>query len=440
MRNLVLSAAIAVSVGAVATSAWAEIEERRVALVFGNQSYQYAGELSQTLHDADEMAAALQSVGFDVMLVHDADRRQMQQSLNQFRREIRDADVALVYYSGHGMEVDGENYLAPVSARLGDRRTLEAEFMPLSDVMDTVESGGAAFNMVILDACRNNPFADQMEATRSAASVLPGLAPVQAPLGTVVAYATAPGTYAWEGGADYDNSLFTEALVATIPQEGLELAHVFRETRRLVVEMSQGEQVPWEHSAMIGEFYFHPAGAQLVASNEGAVIDVVEETSPFTQSTLFGRPAGNDNAPASGTDPVTPVGLTSISPESLQVMLQDLGLNSSLEIDEDGATLVLDNTGSIPGAGVGVWFFDCQGSECGSFELWTYFESERPVDLRVINRWNSEQRWSIASVEDEVYPVLTLDVNVDGGVSADNIADLVQRFGEQARQFQQTVL
>ena len=439
MRSLAISTAFALTVGAAASSAaWAEIDERRVALVFGNQDYTYAGMLSQTRHDADEMAAALQSVGFDVMLVHDADRREMQQSLNQFRREIRDADVALVYYSGHGMEVDGVNYLAPISARLGDRRTLEEEFISLDSVMESVESGGAAFNMVILDACRNNPFIEQLETTRSTSTANPGLAPVQAPLGTVVAYATAPGTYAWEGGNDYDNSLFTEALVSQITVEGQELAQVFRETRRLVVEMSAGEQIPWEHSAMIGEFYFHPSGEQLVASNGGQVIDAVQESGPFVQSSIFGG-SSNDNAPVQ-QQPVTPSALSSISAEGMQTLLQDMGIASSVDQDEEGPILVVDGSGGIPGAGVGVWFFDCQGSECGSFQIWTYFESQRPVDLRLINRWNSEQRWAIASVEDELYPVLALDVNVDGGVSRDNIADLVLLFSEQAQQFQDFVL
>lgn len=438
MRNLVLGTALAVSFGTFATSAWAEIEQRRVALVIGNQAYSYAGELTQTLHDANEMAAALQSVGFDVMLVHDADHREMQQSLNQFRREIRDADVALVYYSGHGMEVDGVNYLAPVSARLGDRRTLDAEFVSLDEVMATVEEGGADFNMIILDACRNNPFVEQVEATRSGAQAGPGLAPVQAPLGMVVAYATSPGTYAWEGGPDYDNSLFTEALVAQINVEGQEIAQVLRETRRQVVEMSAGEQVPWEHSAMIGEFYFRPAGQELIAANEGQIIDAVEESSPFAQSSIFGR-SGNDNQPVE--TPVQPTGqLTAITPEAMQSLLQGVGIGSTIEQDDEGPVLVVDNTGSIPGTGVGVWFFDCEAGSCGSFQIWTYFESQQPVDLRVINRWNSEQRWSIAAVEDERFSVLTLDVNVDGGVSSDNLADLVQMFGEQARQFQQYVL
>jgi hypothetical protein len=439
MRKLVLSTALAVSFGAVATSAWAEIDQRRVALVFGNQDYQYAGELSQTRHDANEMAAALQSVGFDVMLVHDADRREMQQALNQFRREIRDADVALVYYSGHGLEVDGVNYLAPVSARLGDRRTLDAEFLSLDEVMTTVQSGGADFNMIILDACRNNPFIEQVEATRSGATAGPGLAPVQAPLGMVVAYATAPGTYAWEGGPQYDNSLFTEALVSQITVEGLELAQVLRETRRLVVEMSNGEQVPWEHSAMIGEFYFRPAGEQLIAANQGQIIDAVQETTPFAQSSIFGR-AGNDNQPQQTATVQPGTRLTSISPQGMQSLLQSLGINSTVEYDDEGPVLVVDNGSSIPGTGVGVWFFDCRGDECGSLQIWTYFESQRPVDLRVINRWNSEQRWSIASVEDERFSVLTLDVNVDGGVTTDNLADMVHVFTEQARMFQQYVL
>ncbi|MEZ5670004.1 MAG: caspase family protein [Alphaproteobacteria bacterium] len=438
MRNIVLGSALALAVGTVATSAFAEIDQRRVALVFGNQSYRYAGELSQTLHDADEMARTLQSVGFDVMLVQDADKREMQQALNQFRREIRGADVALVYYSGHGMEFDGENYLAPISARLGDRRTVDQEFLPLSDVMETVESGGAAFNMVLLDACRNNPFLDQMETTRSAVPPSPGLAPVMAPVGTLVAYATSPGTYAWEGGEDHDNSLFTEALMLHMTEPGVELAQTLRETRRTVMEWSDGEQVPWEHSAMIGEFFFMPAGEQLVAANEGTVIDAVEEAGVFTQSSLFGARDGQQTEPQTQARPSGV--MTSVTPEAMQALLADLGLTSSIEASDDGVELVVDNTGFIPGDGVGIWFFDCDGQQCGSIQIWSLYESQRPLDLRQVNRWNTEQRWSIASVEEDRYAVLTLDVNLIGGVTAENIADLVQLFGSQSEEFRGYVL
>lgn len=440
MRNLVLSAALAVTFGAVASQALAAVDERRVALVFGNQAYRYAGELSQTVHDANEMARVLTDVGFDVMLVLDADRRGMQQALNQFRRETRDADVALVYYSGHGMEFDGENYLAPVSARLGDRRTVDAEFISLSEVMDTVENGGAAFNMVILDACRNNPFAEQAGTTRSGATASPGLAPVEAPLGMVVAYATSPGNYSWEGGDGFDNSYFTEALVQNIEREGLELSQVLRETRRMVVEWTDGEQVPWEHSAMIGEFYFRPAGEAFV--DQGQTIDPVDQGSTaFNQSSIFGRPGNDNGAPAQ--QPETQVDpsatLSGVSPESLQAILAGLGLESAVETDEDGQILVVDGGAMIPGDDVVVWFYDCDGAECGSVQIWTYFEAARPVDLRLINRWNSEQRWSIASVEDERYSILALDINITGA-TAENIADLLQTFGEQAAQFRDFVV
>jgi len=211
---------------------------------------------------------------------------------------------------------------------------------------------------------------------------------------------------------------------------------VLRETRRMVVEWTGGEQVPWEHSAMIGEFYFRPAGA--VFADQGQTIDPVEESTPFTQSSLFGRP-GNDNQPEQQPQVDPTATMASVSPEGLQAILASLGNNSTIEMEEAGPTLVVDGGGILPAEGAVVWFYDCQGGECGSFEIWTYYESPRPVDLRMINRWNSEQRWSIASVEDERYSILTLDVNVMGA-TPENIADLLQTFGEQAAQFRDYVV
>ncbi len=453
MRLRTLTASLMMLVG-MSAAAHAEIDQTRVALVIGNQDYRYAGELSQTRHDASEFGATLARLGFEVTLLHDADRREMEQALNDFRRDLRDADVALVYYSGHGLEVDGVNYLAPVSARLGDHRSLEQEFIALDEVMDIVEGGGAAFNMVFLDACRNNPFVDQLPASRSA-DAAPGLAPISAPVGTVVGYATAPGTLAWEGGgAGLDNSMYTEALMNWMETPGMEIAQLLRHARADVMEWTGGEQVPWEHSAMIGEFFFAPEGVvfdpandDLIASNEG----------DSQQSSLFGTggtssqgQAGNDqNQPQpqpqdqAGNDQNQPVGgvVGTITPNAVISLLSQMGMSANLDRDEEGPILVVNTGGNIPGAETGVWFYDCDGSDnCGSFQIWTFFDTNRPVDLRVINRWNAENRWAIASIEEGQYPVLLLDINVAGGVSNENIADLLYTFTEQVSQFQTYIM
>ncbi len=228
--------------------------ETRLALVIGNSGYQ-TNALANPKNDATLIAATLTSVGFDVIKLLDADQALMKRSILDFGRRLRASDsVGLFYYAGHGVQVDGENYLIPVGADIHDQEEVALSGVSMTDLMKTMERAGSRLNIAILDACRDNPFASS---TRSGAR---GLAPVTAPTGTIISYATAPGQVALDGTGD--NSPYSTALAEAIPTEGAPLEEVFRSTRRKVLKLTGGKQVPWEHSSLTGDFYFKPKIAE----------------------------------------------------------------------------------------------------------------------------------------------------------------------------------
>ena len=228
--------------------------ETRIALVIGNSSYA-VNRLPNPLHDADLIARTLRAVSFDVTLLIDADQTAMKRAMLEFSRQLRSSDsVGLFYYAGHGVQVDGENFLIPVGADIKSLEEVAINSVNLSEIMKTMERAEGRLNIAILDACRDNPFASR---TRSGAR---GLAPVTAPSGTLIAYATAPGQVALDG--DGSNSPYTAALAEAIPTPGIPLEDVFRRARRKVLEVTGGRQTPWEHSSLTGEFYFKPKGAE----------------------------------------------------------------------------------------------------------------------------------------------------------------------------------
>lgn len=222
--------------------------ETRSALVIGNSGYAVR-PLTNPKRDAALISDTLKSVGFDVTTVIDGTQAEMKSAVLEFGRKLSQPDsVAVFYYAGHGVQVDGENYLVPVGADIRDLEEVALNGVNLSEVLKTMERANSGLNLAILDACRDNPFASR---TRSGAS---GLAEVSAPAGTMIAYATAPGRVALDGTGD--NSPYTAALAEAIPAEGAALEEVFRRARRKVLEVTKGRQTPWEHSSLTGEFYF----------------------------------------------------------------------------------------------------------------------------------------------------------------------------------------
>ncbi len=257
--------AIAICLGGVlAAAALAQpaAAEKRVALVIGNAGYTHAGRLANPANDAADMAAALKRVGIEVILGIDLDRRGFDAKLREFSRAIADADAGILYYAGHGLQVGLRNYLVPTDAQLQGERDLEFETVALDFIMRQMEIGREGkTNIVFLDACRDNPLARNLAramGTRSV-GVGRGLAEVQAGVGTFVAYATKPGEVALDG--DGRNSPFTAARAKAVKTPGKNLTALMVDVRKEVLAATRNRQVPWDHSALTGDFYFDLASA-----------------------------------------------------------------------------------------------------------------------------------------------------------------------------------
>ena len=225
--------------------------ETRLALVIGNSGYVHTPPLANPAHDAELMAATLASVGFEVTKLIDADQSTMKQALVEFGRKLRGSDaVGLFYYAGHGAQVRGENYLIPVDANITDEAEVPIAAVNVNEFLATMERAESRINIVILDACRNNPFiSNQRSATR-------GLARVEAPSGTYIAYATAPGQVAEDGSGG--DSPYTQALATAITTPGIPIEQVFKKARSVVQAETESKQTPWETSSITGDFFFVP--------------------------------------------------------------------------------------------------------------------------------------------------------------------------------------
>ena len=269
----------------------------RVALVVGNGTYAAIGALPNPGNDAGDMAAALGRLGFEVTTVRDADLAGMNEALRLFARSSAGADVAVVFYAGHGLEVDGVNYLVPVDAQLERDTDVEYEALALDRVLRATT--GAALRIVILDACRNNPLARSMQRTGAARSVSRGSFGEldENLLGdeTLVAYAAAAGTTAADG--DGRNSPYTTALLSYLEQP-LELSALFRRVRAQVLETTEGEQRPHEYGSLVGEHYLGGAsgpGTVTVADGLSATVLAQQET-VFWQSIVSSTNASDFEA------------------------------------------------------------------------------------------------------------------------------------------------
>ena len=263
-RTLALLAlALAWATAALAGPAQAE---KRLALVVGNAAYVHAAPLANPVNDAQDIAATLKEAGFEVIVGLDLDKRGFDLKVRDFARALGQADVAVLFYAGHGLQVGGRNFLVPVDAQLASERDLDFEAVPVDFVLKQMELGRETkTNIVFLDACRDNPLTRTLArsmGTRSAA-LGQGLAQLQAGVGTFIAYSTQPGNVAVDGATR--NSPFTAALTKAVREPGRTLTSVMVEVRRDVLAATAGKQVPWDHSALTGEFYFHPASAPAAA-------------------------------------------------------------------------------------------------------------------------------------------------------------------------------
>ncbi|WP_445778630.1 caspase family protein [Shewanella sp.] len=224
---------------------------KRVALVIGNAKYKFS-PLNNPVNDATDMAASLRSVGFDVIEVKDATLKQMREATRRFADRLEVSDVGLVYYSGHGIEVKGKNYLIPVNADIRREYEVVDQAFDASNLLRMMESLQSnvkkRVNILIVDACRNNDLPKSWRSTNS------GLARMDAPAGSFISFATAPGQVASDGQGR--NSPYTKHLLNALKQPNVPIEQVFKQVRRNVMDETGGEQVPWENSSLIGDFYF----------------------------------------------------------------------------------------------------------------------------------------------------------------------------------------
>ena len=223
---------------------------QRVALVIGNGSYAQAPSLANTLNDAADMGAALERLGFEVTSIENADVETLRRGLHEFKRAASVSDVAVVFYAGHGIEVDRRNFLVPVDARLQSDGDVEFETVSLELVSRAVE-GARELRLIILDACRDNPFAAAMQRAGATRSIGRGLARVEPSGDTLVAYAAKEGTVAADGAGR--NSPYTEALLAHLEEPGLEVGWMFREVRDAVLASTGGSQEPFVYGSLSGK-------------------------------------------------------------------------------------------------------------------------------------------------------------------------------------------
>ncbi|MEN6622896.1 MAG: caspase family protein [Smithella sp.] len=244
--------------------------EKRIALVIGNSSYS-SGPLKNPVNDATDMASALQKFGFKVYLKKNANLETMEEAIENFGNQLKKGGVGLFYYAGHGVQVNGANYLIPTGVKINKESDVRYKAVDAGRILDEMANANNGLNIVILDACRDNPFA------KSFRSASRGLAIVtNAPTGTFISYSTAAGQVARDGSGR--NSPYTTALLKFMQEPGIPISKVFMKVRQKL--RKDTGQVPWELSSLEGDFYFvHGSGND---TEKSKVIPVIENEPKFS--------------------------------------------------------------------------------------------------------------------------------------------------------------
>lgn len=229
-----------------------------IALVIGNNSYsEEHNRLIRAVKDAECVAEKMLRLGFKVSLETDSTVENFDRRLQEFEKDSKNYEVALFYYSGHGLEIEGQNYLTGVDTSFVDSTSAKHTSIPLTEVIDRMRSKSLKIKILILDACRNNPLPDR--------GINKGLAPVNAPRGTIIAFSTSPGESAMDYGGG-ENSIYTAAFLKHIEDANIPIEEFFKRVRTTVYTLSNGKQTSWEHTSLIGDFCFN-AGQMVHASN-----------------------------------------------------------------------------------------------------------------------------------------------------------------------------
>ena len=254
-------------------SVQAQPKESRVALVIGNGTYK-TSPLKNPVNDAKDMAIKLRGLGFVVIERSNLGIRQIGSTLREFRSKLAPGGVALVYYAGHGLQIKGENYLPAVDADIASEEDVPNQSLAIRQIMDVLSDAKTRLNLVFLDACRNNPY------SRSFRSAGEGLSRVTAPSGTLISFATRPGSVAADG--DGRNGLYTGALLQQMGNTGQPIEQVLKRVVTSVKTSSKNRQEPWMEGSIEGEFCFGDCSvsgsASTAVSNDRALWESVKDS------------------------------------------------------------------------------------------------------------------------------------------------------------------
>jgi hypothetical protein len=266
---------------------------KKVALVIGNAAYKEA-PLKNPVNDARAMAAKLRELGFRVIAQENATKAQMEKSVLDFGESLGAGAVGLFYYAGHGLQVNGRNFLVPVDATMRSEQSVRLETLDVDILLDQMDVAKSSVNLVVLDACRNNPFERRLRSTGS------GLAQINAPQGTLIAYATAPGKVAADG--EGANGVYTARLLQHMGAPGLAIEEVFKRVRVDVGRETDGAQTPWESSSLTGRFSFVEPSPAIPPSVAAAPRPDPQAPAPapapqIDREALFWRSIGDSNDP-----------------------------------------------------------------------------------------------------------------------------------------------
>ena len=239
--------------------------QSKMALVIGNADYKSAA-LRNSVNDAKDIAEVLKELGFDVTLKTNINHIEFENTIRDFTQKIQSGGITLFFYSGHGMQVNGLNYLIPVGENIYTENEIKYKSVATGFLLDKLQKSGSAVNIILLDACRDNPFSGFRSLSK-------GFVPVIAPSGTIISYSTAPGTMAFDG--DEKNSPYTESLLLNIKKEGFQIEDVFKEVRKSVIQKTSKRQTPWESSSLLEKFYFNKGTITqpIIVSKKKEVVD-----------------------------------------------------------------------------------------------------------------------------------------------------------------------
>ena len=229
-----------------------------LALIVGNANYPGRYKLNNAVNDAKDIAAKLMKLGFAVKRVTDCTIETFERNVSEYGEELKGYDVGLFYFSGHGLQSKGKNYLTAIDTNFNDEASVHRTAYYLGEIIEYMQVAQTKINIIILDACRDNPLADKYRSIGSE-----GLAPIHAPKGTIIAFSTSPGEKAKDSGSG-NNSIYTGALLNHIEDANIPLEEFFKRVRTSVFDLSDGKQTSWEHTSLIGNFFFN--SGQLIHS------------------------------------------------------------------------------------------------------------------------------------------------------------------------------